>query len=102
MELSPLYYRVVQSLESHLSNVHDDLESKSNGGSTYRIPEHIKKVNPNAFEPWLISFGPYHHRDAHLLPLEKKKHLALNNFKRRCGLSTEDIVSELCVMLEDL
>ena len=36
-------------------------ESKGNRASIYRIPEHIKKVNPNTFKPQPISFGPYHH-----------------------------------------
>ncbi|KAG7025182.1 UPF0481 protein, partial [Cucurbita argyrosperma subsp. argyrosperma] len=67
--------------------------------SIYRIPEHIKKVNPNAFKPQLVSFGPYHHWEPHLLPMEKVKHRALLYFERCCGLS---VVNEVWDMLEDL
>ncbi|KAG7025180.1 hypothetical protein SDJN02_14003, partial [Cucurbita argyrosperma subsp. argyrosperma] len=34
--------------------------------------------------------------------MEKKKRLAVQDFQRRCGLSTEDMVTELWDMLEDL
>ncbi|XP_022925444.1 UPF0481 protein At3g47200-like [Cucurbita moschata] len=93
---------VTQNVKSHLANLPDDLESKGNRASIYRIPEHIKKVNPNAFKPQLISFGPYHHGELHLMPTEKVKHLAFRYFEKRCGLSIEDMVNEVWDMLEDL
>ncbi|XP_023535324.1 UPF0481 protein At3g47200-like [Cucurbita pepo subsp. pepo] len=108
MELSRLHNKdalveiITQNLNSHLENLPDDLERKGNGASIYRIPDHIKKVHPKAFKPKRVSFGPYHHGELHLSPMEKMKHLALRYFERRCGLCVEDIVNELWDMLEDL
>ncbi|XP_022925475.1 UPF0481 protein At3g47200-like [Cucurbita moschata] len=93
---------IIQNLESHLANL-QSIESKGIGASIYRIPEHIMNVNPNAFKPKLVSFGPYHHGELHLMPMEKKKHEALWYFKKSCrGLTTEKIVSGLWNMLGDL
>ncbi|XP_022925443.1 UPF0481 protein At3g47200-like [Cucurbita moschata] len=105
VELSPLQNAVVEiteNLKVQLEDLPDYRKRKINGASIYRIPEHIKKVNPNAFKPQHVSFGPYHHGEPHLLPMEKKKRLAVQDFERRCGLSTEDMVTELWDMLEDL
>ncbi|KAG7025179.1 UPF0481 protein [Cucurbita argyrosperma subsp. argyrosperma] len=107
MRLSPLQNkdRVVeittQNLKSNMSNV-EDFEMNRQKASIYRIPEHIKKVNPNAFKPQLVSFGPYHHGELHLLPMEKIKLFALSDIERCFGLSIKDMVNEVWDMLEDL
>lgn len=108
MRLSPLQSkdRVVeittQNLKSHMTDIGDGFEMNRKRASIYRIPEHIKKVNPNAFKPQVVSFGPYHHREPHLLPMEKIKHLFLYDFESNCKLSIEDMVNEVWDMLEDL
>ena len=71
-------------------------------GSVIPNTDHIKKVNPNPFKPKRVSFGPYHHGELHLLPMEKKKHLACHEIKRCYGLSIEVMVNEVWDMLEDL
>ena len=91
-----------QNLKSHMTDIGDGFEMNRKRASIYRIPEHIKKVNPNAFKPQVVSFGPYHHREPHLLPMEKIKHLFLYDFESNCKLSIEDMVNEVWDMLEDL
>ncbi|XP_022925474.1 UPF0481 protein At3g47200-like [Cucurbita moschata] len=108
MEMPPLHDKhtmvriTTQNLDSHLENHYVGVRSKGIGASIYRIPDYIMKVNPNAFKPQLVSFGPYHHGELHLLPMEKEKHLIFEDFKRCYGLCTEDIVNEVWDMLEDL
>ncbi|PKU74567.1 UPF0481 protein [Dendrobium catenatum] len=45
--------------------------------SIYRIPKNLIDVNSQAYEPKLVSFGPYHHNSRHLLPMEESKFSAL-------------------------
>lgn len=53
----------------------------------YRVPKHIFEIDRTAYEPIVVSFGPYHHGAQHLQSMEKKKWEHLNrvlklNFER--------------------
>jgi len=39
----------------------------------YRVPEHILEIDRIPYEPFVVSFGPYHHGAQHLEAMEKKK-----------------------------
>ncbi|MFS7972925.1 hypothetical protein Hanom_Chr09g00850551 [Helianthus anomalus] len=45
----------------------------SNGASIYRVPAHLRSVEPKAYEPNIVSIGPYHHGAAHLQAMEITK-----------------------------
>ncbi|XP_057491607.1 UPF0481 protein At3g47200-like [Actinidia eriantha] len=49
----------------------------------YKVPASVKDRNQKAYEPQLVSFGPYHHGKEHLMRMEKHKHRALFHFLRR-------------------
>ncbi|XP_076906666.1 UPF0481 protein At3g47200-like [Bidens hawaiensis] len=45
----------------------------TNGASIYRVPERLRSVKPKAYEPNIVSIGPYHHGAAHLQAMENTK-----------------------------
>ncbi|XP_058096186.1 UPF0481 protein At3g47200-like [Magnolia sinica] len=51
--------------------------------SIYRIPTWCADLNRKAYKPQVISFGPIHHGEAHLKPMEEHKRRALVHFLKR-------------------
>ena len=45
--------------------------------SIYRVPACIKDLNSKAYKPQVVSFGPFHHGEAQVMPMEEHKHRAL-------------------------
>ncbi|KAJ8424422.1 hypothetical protein Cgig2_010651 [Carnegiea gigantea] len=41
--------------------------------SIYRVPEHLRQLNANAYTPWHVSIGPYHHNDQKYRVIEEHK-----------------------------
>ncbi|XP_068634601.1 UPF0481 protein At3g47200-like [Aristolochia californica] len=56
----------------------------------YRVPSYIKDLDPEAYIPKLVSFGPYHHGAPHLMSMEKHKHKTLAFVLKRSKKSLED------------
>lgn len=70
--------------------------------SIYKIPQFIKDIQPKAFEPQLVSFGPYHNGKPHLGSMELEKLKAFQRFKTENELEVESIVKRVSSILEDL
>ncbi|XP_030524416.1 UPF0481 protein At3g47200-like [Rhodamnia argentea] len=70
--------------------------------SIYRIPTHVANLNPKAYLPQVVSFGPYHHGDDHLLPMEEHKRRALSRFLERTGKPLEPFLKSLREVARDL
>ncbi|KAG8048673.1 hypothetical protein GUJ93_ZPchr0009g1908 [Zizania palustris] len=51
--------------------------------SIYRVPACIKDLNRRAYQPQVVSLGPFHHGEPNLLPMEEHKRRALLHFLRR-------------------
>ncbi|CAK9160561.1 unnamed protein product, partial [Ilex paraguariensis] len=49
----------------------------------YRVPAFIADQNHKAYRPQTVSFGPYHHGEVHLKPMEYHKQRSLIHFLRR-------------------
>ncbi|CAN6356041.1 unnamed protein product [Urochloa humidicola] len=51
--------------------------------SIYRVPACIKDLNRKAYQPQVVSLGPFHHGEPQLLPMDAHKRRALVHFLRR-------------------
>ncbi|KAF8009059.1 hypothetical protein BT93_J0139 [Corymbia citriodora subsp. variegata] len=72
--------------------------------SIYKVRPCIANLNRNAYQPQVVSFGPYHHGKEHLHPMEKHKDRALCRFLKRSGKHLEpflDSLSEVAQVLEE-
>ncbi|KAF8010255.1 hypothetical protein BT93_J1020 [Corymbia citriodora subsp. variegata] len=70
--------------------------------SIYRVPAHITDLNPDAYQPQVVSFGPYHHGKDHLLPMEEHKRRAGSHFIKRSGKPLEHFFDSLREVRRDL
>ncbi|XP_057776324.1 uncharacterized protein LOC130995189 [Salvia miltiorrhiza] len=58
------------SLNEKLTKLNVEAKSEC---TIYRVHEHLRNVNPNAYEPQVIAIGPYHHNKDHLKMMEDHK-----------------------------
>ncbi|KAL0538320.1 hypothetical protein IC582_027335 [Cucumis melo] len=72
--------------------------------SIYKIPKFMKDIQLKAYEPYLVSFGPYHHGVEHLAPMEKEKQKVFQHLVKgdNNAATYESIASEVSNILEDL
>ncbi|KAI3942110.1 hypothetical protein MKW92_025368 [Papaver armeniacum] len=61
----------------------------------YEIPACVKDLNKKAFKAQAVSFGPFHHGEDHLIPMEEHKHRALLQFVKRSNKSLESYMDAL-------
>ncbi|PPR88252.1 hypothetical protein GOBAR_AA32438 [Gossypium barbadense] len=78
--------------------------------SIYRVPAAIAELNKKAYMPQVVSFGPYHHGEDRVKPMEDHKKRALLHFLKRSNKPLDLFVESLnklmivdgCFMLEIL
>ncbi|XP_048139392.1 UPF0481 protein At3g47200-like [Rhodamnia argentea] len=92
---------IVQVEESLKSKTSDD-QRRWNKRSIYRIPARITDLKSEAYRPQVVSFGPYHHGDEHLLPMEEHKRRSLVHFLKRSGKPFKPFLESLKEVLGDL
>ncbi|BAF28406.1 UPF0481 protein At3g47200 [Oryza sativa Japonica Group] len=59
----------------------------------YRVPACIKDLKPKAYQPQVVSLGPFHHGDPGLAPMEEHKRRALRHLLRRAARPLADFVA---------
>lgn len=59
----------------------------------YRVPACIKDLKPKAYQPQVVSLGPFHHGDPGLAPMEAHKRRALRHLLRRAARPLADFVA---------
>ncbi|XP_074580614.1 UPF0481 protein At3g47200-like [Curcuma longa] len=64
----------VASLEKKVSDT--KFSDRGTKPTIFRVPDILKKIDPQAYEPLLVSLGPYHHDKLHLQ--------AMNQLKWKC------------------
>lgn len=65
-----------------------------------RVPDHLRKVNENAYTPMIISIGPFHDSNINLKSMEKFKARYLKSFMSRAGIKFESLVSTIMELKE--
>ncbi|KAM7264582.1 hypothetical protein ACFE04_002265 [Oxalis oulophora] len=70
--------------------------------SIYKVPACVADLNKKAYRPQAVSFGPYHHGEANLLPMEEHKQRALLHFLRRSGKPIEAYIEALAHVVQDI
>ncbi|XP_042439311.1 UPF0481 protein At3g47200-like [Zingiber officinale] len=74
----------VVEIDKELGNIDRAREIEQwNKRSIYRVPACIKVLNPKAYQPQVVSFGPYHHGELDVAPMEEHKRRALLHFLKR-------------------
>ncbi|KAF3334410.1 hypothetical protein FCM35_KLT21014 [Carex littledalei] len=95
----------IKEVRNSLNIVNPTTElQKWNKNSIYRVPACIKDLNSKAYKPQLVSFGPFHHREPQLMPMEEHKHRALLHFLKRTKQPLEHFVAaveEVVVQLQE-
>ena len=61
----------------------EDVRPERGTGSIFRVPESIRATDPSAYEPKIVSIGPYHRDKPHLKPMDQVKLLYLKRILRR-------------------
>ncbi|XP_023004891.1 uncharacterized protein LOC111498069 [Cucurbita maxima] len=81
------------------------LDSPAIKHSIYKLPFFMRRTHSEAFnqafDPQVVSFGPYHHGKQHLSPMEREKAKVFDSLKTG-GLPVEAIVSCVSTILYDL
>ena len=70
--------------------------------SIYRGPSCVTDLNKKSYNPQAVSFGPYHHGEEHLQPMEDHKHRALLHFLKRSDKHIQLLVQSLAEVVQDL
>ncbi|PSS30630.1 UPF0481 protein [Actinidia chinensis var. chinensis] len=68
----------------------------------YKVPASVKDLNKKAYEPQLVSFGPYHHGEEHLRPMEEHKQRSLLHFIKRSNKPLTLYFNYLLEVVQDL
>ncbi|MCL7039228.1 hypothetical protein MKW94_005212 [Papaver nudicaule] len=68
------------------------------------IPTYIKERNPSAYEPKMVSIGPYHYGKTHLMTMQSHKKRALLHFLRRSRTraTEQGYVARLMLVVDQL
>ncbi|XP_077228226.1 UPF0481 protein At3g47200-like [Tasmannia lanceolata] len=61
----------------------------------YRVPHWICKGHEDAYEPRIVSIGPYHHNNPRLATMEEHKWRYLHDFLSRNCIRLEDCIREM-------
>lgn len=97
---------IEENLKSMCSSNEAELWRKH---SIYRVPAFITALNSMAYTPKMVAFGPYHHHEPLLQPMEAHKTRALLTFLKRTNKpldaylkALEKVVQQLMDSYKDL
>ncbi|KAJ0027288.1 hypothetical protein Pint_36238 [Pistacia integerrima] len=62
-------YQVSSSIDTKLA----DLKSTSSSRRISKVPEHLRKDNQSAYEPYMLAIGPYHRDKPQVKEMEERK-----------------------------
>ncbi|KAK6927510.1 Protein of unknown function DUF247, plant [Dillenia turbinata] len=65
----------------------------SPGCCIYKVPRDIRLLNVAAYEPCVVSIGPFHHGKSNLKTMEERKIHYFRSFVQRANLDVDDLVN---------
>ncbi|XP_023639192.1 LOW QUALITY PROTEIN: UPF0481 protein At3g47200 [Capsella rubella] len=71
----------------------------------FKIPERLEENNKKAYEPRVVSFGPYHNGKPHLQMIQEHKHRFLGFFMaeaKKNGVDAKDLIEAVSKLEEDI
>ena len=86
------YERMVSALEIMIEKPEPSFSFKCR---IKRIPDHLRKVNEEAYSPMIISIGPFHHFDKKLQTMDMFKVRYLKSFMKRANINLENLGSTI-------
>jgi len=93
--------QIDKEIKSNVSSIADE-EKQWKKHSIYKVPSQVTELNLKAYKPQTISFGPYHHANGDLEPMEEHKHRALLHFLKRCGKPIKLLSEQLYEVAQEL
>uniref|UniRef100_M4DC74 Uncharacterized protein n=1 Tax=Brassica campestris TaxID=3711 RepID=M4DC74_BRACM len=81
-----------KSLADSIKAKLESLSSLSNQCCIYKVPNTLRRLNPDVYSPRLVSFGPFHRGKEDLQAMEEHKYRYLQSFLPRVTFSLEDLV----------
>ncbi|KAF5444424.1 hypothetical protein F2P56_036901 [Juglans regia] len=84
---------LVNEIEDMLERSEPDLFSAD--CCIFRVPNHLRRLNEQAFTPEVISIGPFHHGNKNLETMEKFKVQYFKSFMQRTKLKVDNLVSSV-------
>lgn len=98
--VNPLKGEWVVEMDKKLSYT-DDSSHRWAKHCIFRVPKWIKNMtNSDAYRPWLVSLGPYHHDDSNLKPMEEHKRRAVSAVTRRMPMGHKNALIELASVVD--
>ncbi|KAJ0035996.1 hypothetical protein Pint_25317 [Pistacia integerrima] len=67
------------------------LTSTSTARSIFKVPDHLRSVNPIAYDPFIIAIGPYHRKNKGFSMMEDHKMRFMKHFLKRRSKREEDV-----------
>lgn len=59
--------------------------------SIFRVPTHLRDVDEKAYQPRVVSIGPFHRNDPRLSPMDAQKSRFYNRLMREMGHQDRDV-----------
>ncbi|MCL7026166.1 hypothetical protein MKW94_021496 [Papaver nudicaule] len=96
----------LQGLERSGQDIHIDipLQELESPVQIFKIPNNVKKRNQDAYQPKMVSIGPYHYGKPQLQPMQSHKNRAVIQFLNRSptGATEEQYIAALMLVYDDL
>lgn len=91
VDMDKIVKSMTMGLDSYWSTY--DSGNGTNSCSIRKVPQHIREVDGNAYEPIVLSIGPYHHGSHSLREMEREKWKCLHYILRLdCKITLQDYI----------
>ena len=82
----------IENLVIDITRMLESLKLQFSPGSLISVPDHLRKLDEQAFTPLLISIGPIHHSNPKLQTMKKCKVQFCEYFIERANINLQNLV----------